>query len=112
MYWRKPSERFIRPVCWMVAILGEEVIRMEFFCILPVKSARGHRSVSSGTVMIARAGAGYVDALRHAKVLGRDEREQQIRKALDAATRTIRGARWREDKVLLDKVVNLTEFPS
>ena len=40
------------------------------------------------------------------------EREQRIRKALDAATRTIPGARWREDKSLLDTVVNLTEFPS
>jgi glycyl-tRNA synthetase beta chain len=45
-------------------------------------------------------------------VLGRAEREHQIRKALDAATRTITGARWREDKALLDSVVNLTEFPS
>ena len=33
-------------------------------------------------------------------------------KTLDAATRTIPGARWREDKSLLDTVVNLTEFPS
>ena len=40
------------------------------------------------------------------------DREQRIRKALDAATRTIPGARWREDKSLLDTVVNLTEFPS
>jgi glycyl-tRNA synthetase beta chain len=44
--------------------------------------------------------------------LGRGEREHQIRKALDAATRAIPGARWREDKALLDTVVNLTEFPS
>ena len=47
-----------------------------------------------------------------ARVLGRGEREQQIRKTLDAATRTVPGARWREDKSLLDTVVNLTEFPS
>jgi len=40
------------------------------------------------------------------------EREQRIRKALDAATRTIPNAFWREDKTLLDTVVNLTEFPS
>jgi len=112
MYWRKPSERFIRPVRWLVAMLDEEVIRLEFGGIRAGKTSRGHRSLSNGTVTIARAGTGYVDALRHAKVLGRDEREQQIRKALDAATRTIRGARWREDKALLRKVVNLTEFPS
>ena len=42
----------------------------------------------------------------------RAEREQVIRKALDAATRTIPGARWREDKPLVTTVVNLTEFPS
>src|ERR1700736_5524111 len=112
MYWRKPSERFIRPVRWLLAMLDEEVIRLEFGGIRAGKTSRGHRSLSHGTVTIARAGTGYVDALRHAKVLGRDEREQQIRKALDAATRTIRGARWREDKALLDKVVNLTECPS
>jgi len=47
-----------------------------------------------------------------AKVLGRGEREHQIRKALDAATRTVPGARWREDAALIDAVVNLTEFPS
>ena len=52
-----------------------------------------------------------MDTLRAAKVLGRGEREQQIRKALDAATRTVPGARWREDKNLLDTVVNLTEWP-
>src|SRR5260370_30107318 len=68
--------------------------------------------LSTGGVTIPRAGSAYIDALRAAKVLGRAEREQQIRKALDAATRTIAGARWREDKSLLDTVVNLTEFPS
>src|SRR5437763_2858472 len=49
---------------------------------------------------------------RRKQVLTRAEREEQIRKALDAATRTIPGARWREDKPLLETVINLTEFPS
>ena len=61
---------------------------------------------------IPRAGAAYVESLRGVKVLGRAEREHQIRKALDAATRAIPGARWREDKSLLETVVNLTEWPS
>ncbi len=63
-------------------------------------------------VTISRAVLPTLIRLRAAKVLGRAEREHQIRKALDAATRTIPGARWREDKPLLDAVVNLTEFPS
>jgi glycyl-tRNA synthetase beta chain len=112
MYWRKTNERFVRPVRWLVAMLDGETIPLEFDGIWAGKISRGHRVLCDGGVKIARAGSGYVDALRAAKVLGRLEREQQIRKALDAATRTIPGARWREDRSLVDTVVNLTEFPS
>jgi len=112
MYWRKTNERFVRPVRWLVAMLDGEVIPLEFDGIRAGSVSRGHRILSAGTVAIPRAGSAYVDALRSVKVLGRSEREQQIRKDLDAATRTIPGARWREDEPLLDSVVNLTEFPS
>jgi len=112
MYWRKPSERFVRPVRWLVAMLDGETIPLEVDGIRAGNNSRGHRILSPGEVTIPRAGSSYVDSLRAAKVLGRAEREHQIRKALDAATRTVSGARWREDKALLDAVVNLTEFPS
>lgn len=112
MYWRKPSERFVRPVRWLVAMLDGEAISLEFGGVRAGKTSRGHRILSDSAVTISRAGYSYVDSLRAAKVLGRAERELQIRKALDAATRTVKGARWREDKSLLDAVVNLTEYPS
>jgi glycyl-tRNA synthetase beta chain len=112
MYWRKTNERFVRPVRWLVAMLDGDTIPLEFDGIRAGNTSRGHRILAGGAVTISRAGSMYVDALRAAKVLGRAEREHQIRKALDAATRTIPGARWREDKALLDTVVNLTEFPS
>jgi glycyl-tRNA synthetase beta chain len=112
MYWCKQNERFVRPVRWLVAMLDDETIPFEFDGIRAGNVSRGHRILSDGDVTISRPGFAYVDALRAAKVLGRVEREQQIRKALDAATRAIPGARWREDKSLLDTVVNLTEFPS
>ncbi len=88
---------------------------MELFGIAAGKTSRGRRIFGSETgseaVAVAKPSA-YVEALRGAKVLGAAEREQVIRKALDAATRTIPGARWREDKPLVASVVNLTEFPS
>jgi glycyl-tRNA synthetase beta chain len=112
MYWRKPSEKFVRPVRWLVALLDGEVVPLEFEGIQAGQISRGHSILADAEVQIPRAGPPYVEALQQAKVLGREAREQQIRKALDAATRTIPGARWREDKALLDKVVNLTEFPS
>lgn len=112
MYWRKPSERFVRPVRWLVAMLDGETVSLEFDGIRAGNHSRGHRILSDKPVVISHAGSAYVDSLRQARVLGRAEREHQIRKALDAATRTIPGARWREDKPLLETVVSLTEFPS
>lgn len=111
MYWRKRGELFVRPVRWLVAMLDEQIIPLEVFGIVAGKTSRGHRLLGSETTAIARPST-YVDSLRAAKVLGAAEREQVIRKALDAAARTIPGARWREDKPLLATVINLTEFPS
>jgi len=115
MYWRKRGEVFVRPVRWLVAMLDERVVPLELFGLHAGKISRGHRIIfgesGSGLVAISKPSA-YVDALRAAKVLGAAERENVTRKALDAATRTITGARWREDKPLVATVVNLTEFPS
>ena len=112
MYWRKPSERFVRPVRWLVAMLDDEIIPLEFDGVRAGNQSRGHRILADGPVAIPRAGAPYVEALLRAKVVSREEREKLVRKTLDAATRTIPGARWREDKLLLHTVVNLTEWPS
>src|SRR5579862_7556577 len=43
MYWRKPSEKFVRPVRWLVALLDKEVIPLEFEGILAGSVSRGHR---------------------------------------------------------------------
>jgi len=112
MYWRQPGELFVRPVRWLVAMLGQDVIPLEFDGIRAGSKSRGHRILADRTMQIPSAGPSYISALQEAKVLGREAREQQIRKALDAATRNIPGARWREDKSLLDTVINLTEWPA
>jgi glycyl-tRNA synthetase beta chain len=115
MYWRKRGEVFVRPVRWLAAMLDEAVVPVKLFGLIAGKTSHGHRIIfgdgGSGTVTIPKPSA-YVEALRGAKVLGAPEREHVIRKALDAATRTIPGARWRKDKALVATVVNLTEFPS
>jgi len=111
MFWRSKNERFVRPLRWLVALLDENAISMELFGMSAQAGTRGHRILGSSTT-IPRASA-YEQTLREVKVIAsRSEREQRIRKALDAATRTVAGARWREDAELLDTVVNLTEWPS
>ena len=89
MYWRK-TERTLRA---SGALAGRDarwqVVPLEFDGIRAGNESRGHRILIDERRYDSRAGSDYVEALRAAKVLGRAEREQQIRKALDAATRTI-----------------------
>jgi glycyl-tRNA synthetase beta chain len=113
MYWRgKSAEHFVRPVRWIVALLDGKVVPVEFGGITAGNQSRGHRILSQGDITL-RAEEEYAERLKNACVIPRpSEREAIIRKALDAATRTIPGARWREDQELLATVVNLTEFPA
>src|SRR5438270_839982 len=112
MYWRasKP-ERFVRPIRWMVALLDGEVLPIRYAGVSSGHRSRGHRILAPGNVEISTPSA-YAAELSAMKVIADPlEREKQIRKALDAAARTIAGARWREDVNLLNTVVNLTEYP-
>jgi len=113
MYWRagKP-ERFVRPVRWMVALLDSDVIPVEFAGILASRTTRGHRILCECMQEIAAAGEYEATMARASVVAAYQEREQRIRKGLDAAARAVPGARWREDPELLNTVVNLTEWPS
>src|SRR5271166_6785083 len=113
MYWRgKSAERFVRPVRWLVALVDNDLVPLEFAGVRAGHASEGHRILSPGKLQIG-CPSEYSEMLARGSVVASGaEREHRIRKALDAATRTIPGARWREDKPLLETVVNLTEFPS
>jgi len=113
MYWRgKSAERFVRPVRWLLSLLDGEVVPLEFGGVRAGHISEGHRILSSGTLEFGHPSEYSAKLAKGSVVASGAERERRIRKALDAATRTIPGAGWREDKPLLDTVVNLTEFPS
>jgi glycyl-tRNA synthetase beta chain len=114
MYWRagKP-ERFVRPVRWVVALLDSSIVPLEIAGIAAGNASRGHRILHAGDSVLIPSATGYKETLRAAKVIvDVAERRQIIRKALDAATRTVPGARWREDEALVETVVHLTEWPT
>ena len=114
MYWRagKP-ERFVRPVRWVVALLDAAIIPLEIAGIKAGNASRGHRVLHGEKPVVIAKATNYAESLRAAKVIvDVAERRDSIRKALDAATRTVTGARWREDEPLIETVVHLTEWPT
>jgi glycyl-tRNA synthetase beta chain len=117
MYWRagKP-ERFVRPVRWIVALLGDEVVPLEFAGVSAARESRGHRILGPEHVHVTVPNT-YAEVLRRAHVVVRSsERREVIRVALDETLRNAHvpnahSLRWRPDPALLDTVVNLTELP-
>jgi glycyl-tRNA synthetase beta chain len=114
MYWREGKpERFVRPVRWVVALLDSAIVPLEIAGIQAGNLSRGHRILHGEAPVLIGQPKSYPEALRKAfVVVDVAERRQSIRKALDAATRTIASARWREDEPLIETVVHLTEWPT
>jgi glycyl-tRNA synthetase beta chain len=114
MYWRpgKP-ERFVRPVRWLLALLDDQIVPLEFGGKTAGKVTYGHRILFGEEALALKSPTDYEAALLDAKVIADVEtRRQKIRKALDHITRTIPGARWREDHALIDTLTHLTEWAS
>ncbi len=112
MYWRagKP-ERFVRPVEWMVCLLDAQVVPVSFAGVTAGRATVGHRLLAGEPIEVAAPGS-YREQMRGVSVLvDVEERRHRIRKELDRVTRTVEGARWREDEALVDQVTHLTEWP-
>lgn len=114
MYWRpnKP-ERFVRPLRWLLCLLDASVVPVEFAGIQAGSVSYGHRVLYGDRPVTVERPASYLATLEDAFVMADvDARRHRIRKALDAATRTFPGARWREDEALVEQVTHLTEWPT
>ena len=114
MYWRagKP-ERFVRPVKWLLALLDHAIAPVAFAGVHAANLTYGHRILHGDAALTVEHATDYLGVLEAVHVTADVElRRHRIRKGLDEATRTIPGARWREDEALVDTVTHLTEWPS
>ena len=114
MYWRagKP-ERFVRPVEWLLCLLGEAVVPLSFGGREAGHLTFGHRVLSSGEPSEIVVPESYIAQTRGEYVIVEvAQRRHIVRKELDRVTRTVSGAHWREDEALVDTVTHLTEWPA
>jgi glycyl-tRNA synthetase beta chain len=110
MRWGDHDYAFVRPVHWIIILLGSQVIDAEIFGIKSGRDSRGHRIHHPQPVPIADAD-GYVEALRAAYVLADpQERRDRVSAEVSEAGRAL-GGHPRLRRELLDEIANLTEWP-
>ena len=108
--WGWSETTFVRPVQWLVALFGGEVVPMSWAGLTAGRTSRGHRFLSPSPVEIASADA-YVEALRAAHVVVDPEaRKDLVLAELDRLARET-GLRVRPDEALLAEVIHLGEYP-
>ncbi len=102
---------FVRPVTWLVALLGEQIIPVSFAGVESSDQSRGHRFLHNESFAVKADRGAYLDALRNAKVrVSQAERREKIR-GLILETAGQQGLNWRVDEDLLDTVTWLVEWP-
>lgn len=111
MRWGTGDAAFVRPVQWLVALLGEQVIPTEFAGIASGNESRGHRFMAPDAVTVSADRDSYLQTLREAYVIAdQDERRDAIRQGV-IATAAEQDLTWREDESLLTEVSYLVEYP-
>ena len=111
MHWGNLDAKFVRPVRWLVALLDEEVIPVEFATVKSGNVTRGHRFLGADEITIKNA-ASYVDTLKENFVMvDQDTRRELISKQLhDMAASKNASIVWDDD--LLEEINYLVEWPT
>ena len=102
MYWTNKSERFVRPVRWVVALLDDQVVPLSIFGITGGNESSGHRKLGAARFPVTYEN--YEQKLReNFVILSADERRARIQAV---------PTKYKPDNDLLNTLVNLTEWPT
>ena len=109
--WGSEHETFVRPVRWICALLGEEVVPVSYADVKSGNTTRGHRVLAPGEHVVADPSC-YERVLEDSFVLSSDRREAAIREGIAAIEAERPGSRVDTPARIFDEVVNLCEWPT
>lgn len=111
MHWADLDYKFIRPLRWLVALYGQDVIDFKVANVKSGRTSRGHRFLSEGDFEIANA-EDYVEACRKASIIvDQNERCEMIRQQI-AEVAAANGGQAEVNEDLLEEVLYLVEYPT
>lgn len=110
MRWGNSSLKYFRPIRWIMALLGNEVIPFELDGIESGNISYGHSFLAPEAVTI-KDPASYLTSLAESGVIADiEERKNMISKGI-AEIESANGCVVNKDADLLDTVTNLVEYP-
>jgi len=110
MRWGASRVEFVRPVHWVVAMLGARWDHGEILGLPTGNTTRGHRFHSSGSIALERP-EDYREALANAKVVASfEQRREMIRDQVEVEASAIKATAVMDEN-LLDEVTGLVEWP-
>lgn len=110
MRWGSGRASFARPIQWLLASYGGEVVHCQVNEVCSGLTTRGHRFMAPGA-MEAKDFAVYLEGLRQAHVLADlPERREAVRREVAGAAQRL-GGRILPDEELVEIVTNLVEKP-
>ena len=109
--WGSGSTRFIRPVRWLLALLGPDVLPVRFAGLTAGRATYGHRFLSEGAIEVPSSGDFALAHERGKVVADGETRAQLIREGIDAAAAQEGLVPVVPEKVFAE-VVNLVEYPT
>ncbi|MDQ0286708.1 glycyl-tRNA synthetase beta chain [Desulfofundulus luciae] len=110
MRWGALEVRFARPIRWLVAIYGDQVIDFSYAGLRSGRITHGHRFLSQGPLEIPRAGKYFEVMERGRVVVDTDRRRQMIWNQVQELAARV-GGQVEPDEELLTEVTNLVEYP-
>ena len=111
MRWGSGDAEFVRPVHWLVLLLGSEVVEATILGVQSGRESRGHRFHHPDPILLADPGE-YVEKLRHPGyvIASFGERRRLVEEHVTEAA-AARGGRAVAGDDLLDEVAALVEWP-
>lgn len=109
--WGTQTVLFSRPVRWLVALFGSEIVPVTYANLVAGNATRGHRFLAPGPHKVSAADD-LIDVVVNAYVVPSESlREEAIRKGVAAAEQET-GYRAELPAKTLTEVINLTEYPT
>ena len=110
MRWGANREEFVRPVHWIVMLLGNKVVNAQVMGLTAGNTSLGHRFHSKGAIVIPSP-TSYQETLRSAYVITDfSERRELIRQGVTEAAEKVGGTAVISN-ALLNEVTALNEWP-